>query len=40
MLQGKATWNFQNPATIISNGTVGGPFEKQGNINKDFDSFF
>ncbi|KAB8138583.1 stage V sporulation protein AD [Gracilibacillus oryzae] len=40
MLQGKATWVFNNPPTIISTGTVGGPFEEKGNIADDFDLFF
>ncbi|MFC4404745.1 stage V sporulation protein AD [Gracilibacillus xinjiangensis] len=40
MLQGKATMYFDNPPTIISTGTVGGPFEEKGQIADDFDSFF
>ncbi|SER98289.1 stage V sporulation protein AD [Gracilibacillus ureilyticus] len=40
MLQGKATWTFKNPPVIVSTGTVGGPFEEQGNIADDFDLFF
>lgn len=37
MLVGQSTWIFNQKPTIISTGTVGGPFEAQGNIYKDFD---
>ncbi|SHG90869.1 stage V sporulation protein AD [Virgibacillus chiguensis] len=37
MLQGHQTWVFANRPVIISTGTVGGPFEANGNIPKDFD---
>lgn len=37
MLTGHRTWIFDNKPTIISTGTVGGPFEANGNIPNDFD---
>jgi len=37
MLSGHQTWIFKQQPTIISSGTVGGPFEAQGNIAHDFD---
>jgi stage V sporulation protein AD len=40
MLQGRQTWIFEKQPTIISSGTVGGPFEAAGNLTEDFDLFF
>lgn len=37
MINGKQTWVFNNPPTIISTGTVGGPFEANGAISNDID---
>ncbi|WP_100011130.1 stage V sporulation protein AD [Lentibacillus sediminis] len=37
MLLGHRTWSFENKPVIISTGTVGGPFEANGNIANDFD---
>ncbi|MBP1968282.1 stage V sporulation protein AD [Virgibacillus natechei] len=37
MLVGHRTWIFENKPVIISTGTVGGPFEANGNISNDFD---
>ncbi|MBP1948699.1 stage V sporulation protein AD [Virgibacillus litoralis] len=37
MLTGHRTWIFKNKPAIISTGTVGGPFEANGNIPNDFD---
>ncbi|WP_407268195.1 stage V sporulation protein AD [Radiobacillus sp. PE A8.2] len=37
MLIGHRTWTFENNPTIISTGTVGGPFEANGRIPEDFD---
>ncbi|CDQ40299.1 stage V sporulation protein AD [Virgibacillus salexigens] len=37
MLTGHQTWVFNNKPVIISTGTVGGPFEANGNIPNDFD---
>ncbi|WP_188454584.1 stage V sporulation protein AD [Virgibacillus oceani] len=37
MLVGHRTWVFENKPTILSTGTVGGPFEANGNIPNDFD---
>ncbi|WP_373895855.1 stage V sporulation protein AD [Virgibacillus natechei] len=37
MLVGHQTWTFENKPVIISTGTVGGPFEANGNIPNDFD---
>lgn len=37
MLSGHQTWIFENKPVIISTGTVGGPFEANGNISNDFD---
>lgn len=37
MLRGASTWFFDRKPIIVSTGTIGGPFEAQGNIYKDFD---
>lgn len=37
MLTGHQTWIFHNKPRIIETGTVGGPFEAQGNIPYAFD---
>lgn len=37
MLLGHQTWNFIKQPKIMSSGTVGGPFEANGNIANDFD---
>ncbi|MYL47330.1 stage V sporulation protein AD [Virgibacillus halodenitrificans] len=37
MLVGHQTWMFKNKPTIISTGTVGGPFEANGRIANDID---
>ncbi|WP_085992546.1 stage V sporulation protein AD [Oceanobacillus senegalensis] len=37
MLQGHQTWVFDKKPVILSTGTVGGPFEANGNIPRDFD---
>ncbi|MEN1967078.1 stage V sporulation protein AD [Lentibacillus sp. N15] len=37
MLTGHRTWIFENKPVILSTGTVGGPFEAEGKIPKDFD---
>ncbi|ASK63674.1 stage V sporulation protein AD [Virgibacillus phasianinus] len=37
MLVGHRTWVYENKPVIISTGTVGGPFEANGNIPNDFD---
>ncbi|MDL4842180.1 stage V sporulation protein AD [Aquibacillus rhizosphaerae] len=37
MLAGHRTWIFEQKPVIISTGTVGGPFEANGNIANDFD---
>src|SRR5690625_1924076 len=37
MIVGKSTWIFNQTPTIVSTGTVGGPFEANGNIYRDFD---
>lgn len=37
MLTGHRTWIFKNEPVIISTGTVGGPFEANGNIPDAFD---
>ncbi|MFZ3578747.1 stage V sporulation protein AD [Virgibacillus sp. DJP39] len=37
MLVGHRTWVFENKPVIISTGTVGGPFEANGNIPNDID---
>lgn len=37
MLAGHRTWIFENKPVIISTGTVGGPFEANGNISNDID---
>lgn len=40
MLKGKQSWIFQNRPMIAATGTVGGPFENNGNLAQDFDMFF
>ncbi len=37
MLHGHQTWIFPNKPVILSTGVVGGPFEAQGPLAKDFD---
>ncbi|VBB09470.1 spore v ad: stage v sporulation protein ad [Lucifera butyrica] len=37
MLQGHQTWVFASKPVIISSAAIGGPFEAQGNLAKDFD---
>jgi stage V sporulation protein AD len=37
MMQGQATWVFENKPVIISSAAVGGPFEANGAIADDFD---
>ncbi|WP_430786303.1 stage V sporulation protein AD [Virgibacillus flavescens] len=37
MIVGHRTWVYENKPVIISTGTVGGPFEANGNIPDDFD---
>ncbi|MBD8067490.1 stage V sporulation protein AD [Bacillus sp. PS06] len=37
MLQGQSTWVYHNKPTILSTGTVGGPFEANGLLAEDFD---
>lgn len=37
MRVGKRTWKFKNHPSIVSTGTVGGPFEAQGSLADDFD---
>lgn len=37
MLVGRSTWLFNNSPKIVATGTVGGPFEAQSNLAKDFD---
>lgn len=37
MLRGKQSWDFPSNPVIISSATVGGPFEANGAIPKDFD---
>lgn len=37
MYDGHRTWIFENKPVIVSTGTVGGPFEANGNIPEDFD---
>ncbi|WP_332697368.1 stage V sporulation protein AD [Halalkalibacter lacteus] len=37
MLQGHQTWEFENQPVILSTGTVGGPFEANGELAEDFD---
>lgn len=37
MLQGHHTWVFPSKPVIIGSAAVGGPFEGQGNLAKDFD---
>jgi stage V sporulation protein AD len=37
MLQGHQSWVFENKPVIIGSSAIGGPFEAQGNLAKDFD---
>ncbi|MFC0559793.1 stage V sporulation protein AD [Halalkalibacter alkalisediminis] len=37
MLRGHQTWEFENYPVILSTGTVGGPFEANGELADDFD---
>jgi len=37
MLQGHQTWVFPSKPVIIGSAAIGGPFEAQGNLAKDFD---
>jgi stage V sporulation protein AD len=37
MLKGHQTWIFESKPVIIGTAAVGGPFEAQGNLAKDFD---
>ncbi|MDF2571163.1 MAG: stage sporulation protein [Sporomusa sp.] len=37
MLQGHQTWVFNSKPSIIGSAAIGGPFEAQGNLAKDFD---
>ncbi|MBP3950525.1 stage V sporulation protein AD [Bacillus suaedae] len=37
MIQGQQTWIYENNPVIISTGTIGGPFEGNGNLADDFD---
>ena len=37
MLTGHRTWIFQNKPVILTTGTIGGPFEANGNIPEAFD---
>ena len=37
MLKGHRTWVFEHQPIIVSTATVGGPFEANGAISKDFD---
>ncbi|KYZ75318.1 stage V sporulation protein AD [Anaerosporomusa subterranea] len=37
MLQGHQTWLFESKPVIIGSAAIGGPFEAQGNLAKDFD---
>ncbi|SMC31780.1 stage V sporulation protein AD [Sporomusa malonica] len=37
MLQGHQTWVFNSKPVIIGSAAIGGPFESQGNLAKDFD---
>lgn len=37
MLQGQQTWVFPSKPTILSTGTVVGPFEAKGPLSQDFD---
>lgn len=36
---GKSTWSFYHKPKIISTGVIGGPFEANSNLAKDFDFF-
>jgi len=37
MLQGHQSWIFKSKPVIIGSAAIGGPFEAQGNLAKDFD---
>jgi stage V sporulation protein AD len=37
MLEGHQTWVFKSKPVIIGSAAIGGPFEAQGNLAKDFD---
>ncbi|QEK11638.1 stage V sporulation protein AD [Crassaminicella thermophila] len=37
MLKGHQTWKFDSKPVILASAAVGGPFEAQGNLAKDFD---
>lgn len=37
MIQGHQTWVFESKPVIIGSAAIGGPFEAQGNLAKDFD---
>lgn len=37
MLKGHQTWVFESKPVIIGSAAIGGPFEAQGNLAKDFD---
>ncbi|MGI6776927.1 MAG: stage V sporulation protein AD [Acetivibrionales bacterium] len=37
MIRGHQTWIFESKPVIISSAAIGGPFEAQGNLAKDFD---
>lgn len=39
MLIGKQTWEFNLNPKIVSTGVIGGPFESESNLAKDFDLF-
>ncbi|GAA5417252.1 stage V sporulation protein AD [Paraliobacillus ryukyuensis] len=40
MLVGSQTWEFKRPPTILSTGTVGGPFEAKGQLTAYFDQLY
>jgi len=37
MLKGHQTWTFESKPTIVGAAAIGGPFEAQGSLAKDFD---
>jgi stage V sporulation protein AD len=37
MIQGHQTWVFESKPVIIGSAAIGGPFEAEGNLAKDFD---
>lgn len=37
MLKGHQTWVFESNPVILASAAVGGPFEAQGALAKDFD---